>query len=109
MIDLKRFTGREVAVQLKAGECWYFFIAPPKQSKQTMPELVTAPDETGATKPVPMPFLQGTVNQDGDLLVSTPHGGLLLVALEPSTIASVTELKQHAQIEERSNLIVPGN
>lgn len=108
-MDLKRFAGRDVAVQLKAGECWYFFVAPPKQSKQTLPELVTAPDETGHPKPVPMPFLQGKVTEEGDLLVQTPHGGLVLVALDPALVGSVTELKQHAQVEERSNLIIPGN
>jgi hypothetical protein len=109
MIDLKRFVGRDVSVQLKAGESWFFFYAPPKHSKQTMPQLMTAPDENGREKGVQVPFVQGTVNADGDLLVPTPHGGVVLVAIDASTIASVTEVKQHAQVEERSTLIVPGN
>ena len=108
-MDLKRFSGKDVAVQLKSTDFWYLFVAPTKASKQTLPELVTAPDEHGHQKPVPMPFLQGKVTEDGDLLIATPHGGQLIVALDPSTVASVTELKQHAEPQDRSNLIVPGN
>lgn len=109
MIDLKRFSGFEVVVQFKEGERWFVWASPARQSRATLPELVQAPDESGRSVPIPMPFIQGKVTPDGDLIVNTGHGGKLVVALDSSVIASVTQILELASPEERSNLIVPGN
>lgn len=108
-MDLKRFVGNAVVVQFKKDERWYLWVAPPKQSKATLPELVRTPDDAGNSVPVPMPFVQGIVTSDGDLVVNTGHGGTLLVSIEESSIASVTRILELATVEERSNLILPGN
>jgi hypothetical protein len=108
-MDLKKFEGAEVVVQFKKDERWFVWQAPPKQTKATLPELVRAPDENGNAIPIPMPFIQGKVTPDGDLIVNTGHGGKLTVTLSEDTIASVTRILELATIEERSNLIVPGN
>lgn len=108
MIDLKRFSGFEVVVQFKDGERWFVW-ASPRNKSATLPELVQAPDESGRSVPIPMPFLQGKVTPDGDLIVNTGHGGKLIVALDSTVISSVTQVLELASTEERSNLIVPGN
>lgn len=109
MIDLKRFIGSHVVVQFKNGEKWYVWAAPNKKTKAVLPELVQLPGESGQAVPIPMPFVQGLVTDDGDLLVDTGSGGKLKVSLDDSTIASVTQVVELSSPEERSNLIVPGN
>ena len=109
MIDLKRFAGFEVVVQLKDRERWFLLMSPSRQSQSTLPELVQLPDESGRSVPVPMPFLQGKVTPDGDLIVNTGNEGKLVVALAAESISSVTQILEHAKGDERSGLIVPGN
>lgn len=109
MIDFKRFVGSEVVVQFKEGERWFVWAAPARHTQATLPELVQAPDESGRSVPIPMPFIQGKVTPDGDLIVNTGHGGKLVVAIDPSTVASITQILSLASADERSNLIVPGN
>jgi|GEM_PF-6671688 len=109
MIDLKKFAGSEVVVQFRTSEKWFVWTAPLKQARAVYPELVRAPDESGNVVPIPMPFLQGKVTEDGDLVVDTGSGGKLAVSVAFETIASVTKLLEAASPEERSALIVPGN
>jgi hypothetical protein len=108
-MDLKQYAGSEIVVQFKREERWFVWQAPPKQTKASLPELVRAPDENGNSVPIPMPFIQGKVTPEGDLIVNTGSGGKLTVTLAEETIASVTRIFELATIEERSNLIVPGN
>lgn len=108
-MDIRSFAGKDVVIQLKEGEKWFVWMAPPKQANSTLPELVRAPDPNGNAMPIPMPFLQGTVTESGGVLVDTGSGGKLLVTLAEETIASVTQLIEAATVQERSNLIVPGN
>ena len=115
MIELKRYAGTEVVVQLKDGERWFLWTALPKSRKAAwpsaaLPEIVQMRGPDGNPTPVPMPFVQGKVTDDGCLLVDTGNGGSLSVELAAETIASVTHVVTHAdEAGATSNLIIPGN
>lgn len=110
MIELKRYAGTEVVVQLKDGEKWFLWTALPKSAKSALPDLARARGPEGDLVPVPMPFVQGKVTSDGCLLVNTGNGGSLSVELAAETIASVTHVATHAdEPVGASNLIIPGN
>lgn len=110
MIDLKRYKGTEVVVQLKDGEKWFVWESPLKGSKAAYPEIVRARGPEGDLMPVPMPFIQGKVTSDGGLIVDTGNGGSLSVELAPETIASVTHIVTFAgEAPQGPSIIVPGN
>lgn len=108
-MDLKKYAGKEVVVQFKGGEAWLLWAAPPKQAGTALPQIVQLADQNGDMRQPPLPFIQGKVTEDGEVLVSTGQGGLVGVAVEPSTIASVTWVAEFATVTEPSRLIVPGN
>lgn len=110
MIELKRYAGTEVVVQLKDGEKWFLWTAPPKSAKSTLPELARARGPEGELVPIPMPFVQGKVTSEGNLVVNTGNGGSLSVEIAAEMIASVTHIATHAEeVSVASNLIIPGN
>lgn len=109
MIELKRYAGTEVVVQLKEGEKWFLFAALPRSRNATLPELVQARGPDGGLLPVPMPFVQGKVTSDGCMLVQTGNGGSLSVEVAPEMIASVTHVVTPAEEIGGSNVIITGN
>jgi hypothetical protein len=109
MIDLKRYAGTEVVVQLKDGERWFVWKAPTRASGGSLPEIVTGPNQDGDVVPIPMPFIQGKVTTEGSLLVNTGNGGVLSVELAAESIASVSHVVQPSEDSKGSGLIIPGN
>jgi hypothetical protein len=110
MIELKRYAGAEIVVQLKDGQKWFLWTSPPKSKKSPFPELAQGRGPEGEMVPVPLPFLQGKVTDDGKLLVNTGSGGTLSVEIALETIASVTQIATHAdEAVGVSSIIIPGN
>ena len=110
MIDLKRYAGTDVVVQLKSSEKWFAMCAPPKSAKMSLPDLIKARNSENDLVPVPLPFIEGKVTSEGSLLVNTGSGGVISVEIAAEAISSVTHVVTFAdEPSQGPNLVIVGN
>lgn len=90
MIDLKKFAGKNVCMQFKAGENWLVTVA--KQNEQVEILMIHARSDVEGDpgKPCAFPFVQGFVNSEGVFELDTGHGGMVAVEFNPDIIHSVS-------------------
>lgn len=113
-MDLSKFKGKNVVVQLKGEERWLAWSVPQKHTRAAFPDPILVPLGSEPSSPVQhgsLAFLQGLVGDDGELLVSAPNGGKLAVTVAPECISFVTEIRELADSSgtTASGIIVPGN
>jgi len=98
-MDLKKYAGKQVHVQLKHGHHWYVVFAPP-DSGPPSPMRVKGPDALPADpgEPVVIPFIVGEVSEEGALIIDTGQGGRVAVHVNPEIIHTVSVVVEHATV-----------
>jgi hypothetical protein len=90
-MDLKKYAGEDVWVQLKAAEPWVTIAA----DYDGRPALARPPDNPEQL--VPLPFFAAHVSDDGsELVINTGQGGRVALALNPDVIHSVLRVVEPA-------------
>lgn len=91
MIDLKKFSGKHVYMQFKAGQDWYVTVAKPNDQVEIL--MLARPDAEGGKgqpQPCAFPFVTGFVNSEGVFELDTGNGGMVAVEFNPDVIHSVS-------------------
>jgi hypothetical protein len=104
-MDLKKYAGKQVHVQLQHGHHWFVVFAP-ADSGPPSPMRMKAPDSAADDpgEPVVIPFIVGEVAEDGALIIDTGKGGRVAVEVNPELIHTVCVVVEHAKV---SRLVTP--
>jgi hypothetical protein len=89
-MDLKKFSGKNVCIQMKNAEAWLVTMA---KAGEIAEVLMLEPGKRGPSDPglpCAFPFVQGWVNEDGDVVMDTGRGGQVAVTFNPDVIHSVS-------------------
>ena len=91
-MDLKKFAGKNVCIQMKNAETWLVTVAKAGE----IAEVLMLPNPNRLDKSAPegipcaFPFVQGYVNEAGDVVMDTGRGGQVAVTFNPDVIHSVS-------------------